>query len=242
MTMLTIILMVTIGIVAARTGNGPKELQLMKELSERVKHLETRERMNVEENVRKEKIYNNRLEDMEAELAELKKTIEEKDKQILDVRRRRDDRWLRQADNETPIAFTAALGNHFQHAGVNQTFRFENVITNVGGFYDKITGVFKAPFAGIYVFSTTVVGMNEIHAHAALFKNDQQLNIMYVGSRVGNADTSSATIALELQTGDDISVRAIQNDGTAFYGDGHNLFTGFLLQQTYGTSPTTIGK
>ncbi|KAL4226975.1 hypothetical protein ACF0H5_014951 [Mactra antiquata] len=242
MTMLTIILMVNIGIVAAHIGNDPEELQFMKELSERVKHLETCERMNVEEDVRKEKIYNNRLADMEAELAELRKTIEEKDKKILDVRRRRDDRWLRQAENESPIAFTASLGNHFQHAGINQAFRFENVITNVGGAYDKFTGVFKAPLAGVYVFSTTVVAMNEIHAHAALFKNDQQLNIMYVGSRVGNADTSSATITLELQTGDDISVRAIQNDGTAFYGDNHNLFTGFLLQQTYGNVPSVIGK
>lgn len=55
------------------------------------------------------------------------------------------------------IAFAATITQDIDNLGTNQTIVFDNVITNVGGAYDSRHGTFRAPVAGVYQFSFSVL-------------------------------------------------------------------------------------
>lgn len=135
---------------------------------------------------------------------------------------------IRQAEIESPVAFWALLGNHFEHAGIKQIFVFEQVVTNVGNGYNNSVGMFTAPVEGIYVFSTTLVSFHHINAHASFYRNADSLNIMFVSGGEAGYDTTSATITLHLQKGDIITVRN-GDVNVSYYGYKHCSFSGFLL-------------
>ncbi|XP_052814273.1 uncharacterized protein LOC128241394 [Mya arenaria] len=58
---------------------------------------------------------------------------------------------------ETPqIAFTVSVSTkQIENLGKHQTIVFDHVITNVGGMYNPLTGIFHVPYSGTYVFSLT---------------------------------------------------------------------------------------
>lgn len=132
------------------------------------------------------------------------------------------------------------MDNHLEHAGVHQTFVFETVVTNIGNGYKERLGVFVAPVSGMYVFTTTLVSFYHVSAHASFIKNGQAVTVMFVSGGEAGYDTTSQTIVLMLQQGDEISVQNGDPD-KSFYGGSHSTFAGFLLQE--GSSfTTTIGK
>ncbi|XP_045175972.2 complement C1q-like protein 2 [Mercenaria mercenaria] len=147
---------------------------------------------------------------------------------------------IRRAENETPVAFFAKMGSHLDHAGIHQTFIFEIVVTNVGNAYNNHLGVFVAPVAGTYVFSTTLVSSYHVNAHAQFVKNGKAITTMFVSGGESGHDTTSQTIVLQLQKGDDVSVQNLDSD-KSFYGSSHSTFSGFLLQEDY-TSSVVVGK
>lgn len=148
---------------------------------------------------------------------------------------------IRRADNETPVAFFATMVKHLEHAGIQQPFVFEHVITNVGNAYHGHIGSFIAPVAGTYVFSTTLVSFYHVNAHAQFVKNGQPITTLYVSGGESGHDTTSQTIVLNLHKGDDVGIHNVDND-KSFYGSNHSLFSGFLLQEDFSSSPAVVGK
>lgn len=127
-----------------------------------------------------------------------------------------------------------------EHAGVHQTFVFETVVTNIGNGYKERLGVFVAPVLGMYVFTTTLVSHYGFDAHAQFMKNGQPVTVMIVSGGGNGYDTTSQTIILILQQGDEISIQNGDPD-KSFFGGSHSIFAGFLLQEI-SSFPTIIGK
>ena len=112
----------------------------------------------------------------------------------------------------TLVAFFVRLTNKTPHLDPNQDIVFDHVVTNVGNGYHGNHGLFVAPVSGLYVISATVMSylpgptIYYMYSHAKLVKNGQLLATMGQHG-VAVWDTSSMTIAVELQKGDDVAVQ-----------------------------------
>lgn len=135
----------------------------------------------------------------------------------------------RQAENESPVAFLATLTQHLTRTGAMQNIAFDKVITNVGVAYNPHAGVFIAPVAGIYVFSTTLLAHSSTDARFYFLKNGSQISGLYHDTSFGS---TSMSVVLELTKGDDVSVANV-DPNKELNGDSYTSFSGFLLQQYY---------
>ncbi|XP_060579687.1 cerebellin-4-like isoform X2 [Ruditapes philippinarum] len=149
---------------------------------------------------------------------------------------------IRRQSVETPVAFFAKRNAHLQHASAHQTVIFDAIVTNLGNAYNSSAGVFVAPVAGTYVFSTTLISINFQSAHAQFAVNGAAITNMYVsqGDATTGDDTTSQTIVLQLQKGDDVSIQNKDPD-RGFHGISHSIFSGFLLYEDF-SSPAVVGK
>jgi hypothetical protein len=120
------------------------------------------------------------------------------------------------------------MDKHMEHAGIHQNIIFDTVVTNVGNGYHTHVGTFIAPVSGTYVFSATLLSFYHLNAHAQFVKNGQVVTTMYVSGYEAVWDTTSQTIVLQLQKGDDLTVQNSDTD-KSFYGASHSIFSGFLL-------------
>jgi hypothetical protein len=147
---------------------------------------------------------------------------------------------IRRAENETPVAFFAKMDKNLEHAGIHQNIVFETVVTNVGNGYHSHVGTFIAPVSGTYAFSATLLSFYHVNAHVAFVKNGQLITTMFVSGGEAGYDTTSQTIVLQLQKGDDVVVQNKELD-KSFYGTGQGTFSGFLLFEDF-SSPSVVGK
>jgi hypothetical protein len=101
--------------------------------------------------------------------------------------------------------------------------------------YNSSAGVFVAPVAGTYVCSTTLVSFNFTKAHGQFAVNGAGITNMYVsqGDATSGDVTTSETIVLQLQKGDDVSVQNKDPD-RGFYGIDHSIFSGFFGRPLMG--------
>ncbi|XP_053380342.1 uncharacterized protein LOC123562235 [Mercenaria mercenaria] len=153
---------------------------------------------------------------------------------------RKHQQRIRRTMNETPVAFFATLSQHLEHVGAHQAIAFDHVVTNIGNAYNSHFGSFVAPVSGTYVFSATLFCKYHTNYHAQFARNGQPITTMYMyGAESGHA-TTSQTIVLELQKGNDVSVQSSDVDRSVF-GYNYSTFAGFLLQEDYSTS-TIVGK
>lgn len=105
-----------------------------------------------------------------------------------------------------------------------QTIVFEEIITNTGNHYNSATGVFVAPVAGQYFFTTSVTDLSN--------QGGTVLHIVVNGKRVAEVSTvqgqvgggGSTSVALEMNPGDEVFVRSY-NAGGKVVGS----FTGFQI-------------
>ncbi|XP_045198731.2 complement C1q-like protein 2 [Mercenaria mercenaria] len=147
---------------------------------------------------------------------------------------------IRRADNEETIAFFATLTNHLEHAGVQQTFVFDRIVTNLGHGYNNHSGNFIAPVSGTYVFSATLISLYHQSSHSQFTKNGQAVSYMYVSGAEAGYDTTSQTIVVQLHKGDDVCIHNIDAD-KSYHGAHYSTFSGFLLQQDF-TEQVVVGK
>lgn len=53
------------------------------------------------------------------------------------------------------IAFSAYISVRQTNAGIDQTIKFDTIVTNIGNHYSNYSGIFSAPQHGVYVFTWT---------------------------------------------------------------------------------------
>lgn len=151
-------------------------------------------------------------------------------------------RTTRQVEGLTAFfaVLTPTVNNHL---GVGQNIIFDDVITNIGNAYNSHQGIFVAPVSGTYVFSATLLSHLGHNSHFYFAKNGSVVSRLYVGglsSSSSTYDTSSQTVILSLNPGDDVSVRNADADEN-IWGDMYTSFAGFLLQEGF-EEPSVVGK
>ena len=133
---------------------------------------------------------------------------------------------------EGPVAFHAVIsGGETKHLGVNQNLAFPVVVTNLGGGYHSSHGVFIAPRAGVYIFSTSIMAFHTGHStiYTKLMKNGNVLAKAYAHGGSGYQDQGSVTVVTQLAPGDEVWVALQGPADTSLYGDYFDSFMGCLV-------------
>ncbi len=136
------------------------------------------------------------------------------------------------------VAFSAHLAN--AEAKVYQQgalVLFDNIITNYGNAYNKITGSFTAPHRGLYFFTLYFMTANNHSSLLGIFLNNERLCTSYAGSigAIGAYEIASCTIMKELQVGDVVNVKAVRHTPAKLFRSdqdmkNHHGFVGFLYK------------
>lgn len=140
-------------------------------------------------------------------------------------------RYLYFVDMLARVAFTATLSQSQSFSSV-ATLVFSNILTNIGGGYNAVTGIFTAPLGGVYVFNCKLTEKQNKYGPSIHFVKNGAMQ----GTDVGNTGisdtfrTSSSSIVLELSPGDRVWVKVF---GVSSYYtktiNGVQILTGFLL-------------
>ncbi|KAL4237301.1 Complement C1q tumor necrosis factor-related protein 3 [Mactra antiquata] len=139
---------------------------------------------------------------------------------------------------EGVIAFTAAISPKVvDHVKDNDIIKFDTTITDVGGGYNNITGVFVAPLSGIYSFSCSLLDHSGIHQgpdgamiHAEIIHNQRLLGRIFAHASTTYRDQGAQTVVAVVKQGDQVFVRSVDNQDLGLGGEFYSTFTGHLLQ------------
>ncbi|XP_007894359.1 complement C1q-like protein 2 [Callorhinchus milii] len=132
------------------------------------------------------------------------------------------------AFSNSKIAFYVGLKS--PHEGY-EVLKFDDVVTNLGNYYDPGTGKFTCAVSGIYFFTYHVLmrGGDGTSMWADLCKNGQVRASAIAQDADQNYDYASNSVVLHLDSGDEIYVKL---DGGKAHGGNNNkysTFSGFIL-------------
>uniref|UniRef100_A0A4W6F4X3 C1q domain-containing protein n=1 Tax=Lates calcarifer TaxID=8187 RepID=A0A4W6F4X3_LATCA len=175
--------------------------------------------------------------DLQKEYDAMKKKMEALEKMLKDSQTRliNNENKITELKNEASmqVIFSAAAGggSSIGPFDTDTTLIYETVITNIGSAYNKTTGVFTAPVAGVYYFSIFYHAGGEHEGKLLLYKNNDLMVMTHDHkSDSDTADNGGNTVFLQLQQGDQVYVRLPAN--THVWGhDHHTTFSGFLVTQ-----------
>jgi len=134
-------------------------------------------------------------------------------------------------------AVQVAFSAHMAHSsngvvvGDNSPIVFSVVVTNLGGAYNRHTGVFTADRAGLYVFHFAVINNAAAGTiHVALVKNGQVLSVSTAEGigEYNKYDDATALVTIHLDQGDRVYAQR-RAGGTRLNGGEFCNFSGFLL-------------
>ncbi|XP_073704365.1 complement C1q subcomponent subunit B-like [Garra rufa] len=164
---------------------------------------------------------------IQSELAQLKSTVSS-----LKNRLQITEEQLKQLRrNEYKVAFGATLGStdNFGPFNTPVTLVYNNVYVNEGRAYNPNTGIFTAPVKGAYFFSFSGHNRSSKVLNLGLFKNGEQMVILF-NHPLGNRYESTAnSISLTLEKGDNVYVRLRETSWVFDNYSHHNSFVGHLL-------------
>ncbi|XP_071167996.1 complement C1q-like protein 3 [Mytilus edulis] len=140
------------------------------------------------------------------------------------------DNCSHQKPKEIP-AFSASMTNA-KVLGATEILQFDKVWTNNGNDYDPNTGIFKAPFKGVYQFSFTVMSSSGKNLWVFLWQNQTPLVSVYPGT---GYNEGTANMVLNLEKGDKVYVRCGRS-GNGYINTGkgywYSMFSGYLIHAT----------
>lgn len=92
------------------------------------------------------------------------------------------------------------------------------------------TGYFTAPVKGVYFFSFSTFGYSKHLSGAILTKNSQHMVCSYdAASSCDTGDTGGNSVILQLEKGEQITMRLWERSQVFDNLNGHTTFSGFLL-------------
>ncbi|XP_048755197.2 complement C1q-like protein 4 [Ostrea edulis] len=132
------------------------------------------------------------------------------------------------------IVFMSQLSKSLDSPGVGHIVVFDDVITNVGNAYSHVTGVFRPPVDGSYMFSVIVTvspspGNHGIHLK--LRRKGSTIGYLFLDSNHDYYLKRTEVVAVTLTKGDEIFVQIDQVGGTHSLTGCcfHTHFSGFLI-------------
>ena len=107
--------------------------------------------------------------------------------------------------------------------------KYDQVLTNWGGAYQLTTGIFTAPYDGLYSIACTLMSYPSNPVHLQMVKNGKKISMLYSAART--YPQSSQTLNLILNRGDRIWIQNY-SDYVAKLHDRHvyNVFSGYLIK------------
>ena len=135
------------------------------------------------------------------------------------------------AESSEQVAFTATVTQDMT-SQYGQTLVFPHIITNVGGGYNGITGVFTAPRDGVYVFFCKITGRDNPSSMSFEFilNGSAKTTNLVLGGSANPYRTSSNSIVLQLTHGDRVWVKMETGGNHYSWGaGGDQSFSGYLL-------------
>ena len=144
------------------------------------------------------------------------------------------DRRNRLVMDNRAVAFLARMDHTLLHLGQHQNVRYDTVVTNIGGGYHQSHGVFIAPVAGIYIFSTTVLSLNKPHGWVEL-EIEKNGGLLATAYAYGDADRDqgSVTVVTQVAVSDEVWVRVrFPTTEAQIFGSGLSSFMGCLIMPT----------
>ena len=78
------------------------------------------------------------------------------------------------------VAFTAILSKHTVVSS-KAIVKYDHILSNVGGAYHPSTGIFTAPYKGIYSISCSLLSETSNDVHLQITKNGAKMSILYSG-------------------------------------------------------------
>uniref|UniRef100_A0A3Q1G6K6 Uncharacterized LOC110951236 n=1 Tax=Acanthochromis polyacanthus TaxID=80966 RepID=A0A3Q1G6K6_9TELE len=152
-------------------------------------------------------------------------------RQRFDGKKHMEDCFLSCSD--TPkVAFAASLGGNglVKTTNGNKDLLYKDVLTNVGGAYNKETGEFTAPIRGVYYIRFTANAPTDFTMSAVLYKNDAEIQLIAHEQPSGaGSDTASNGGAFLLEKGDKLKMVLWHNTQIWDNSNHHSTFSGFLL-------------
>ncbi|XP_062576277.1 complement C1q tumor necrosis factor-related protein 3-like [Saccostrea cucullata] len=98
------------------------------------------------------------------------------------------------------VAFDTRLKNFVTNAKVGSKIVFNDVQLNIGTGYDASTGIFTAPYSGVYVFEWTLMTETSKEVLTELMVNGKPRSYSHCRSVAGpTSDTCSKMAVVELK-------------------------------------------
>ena len=106
--------------------------------------------------------------------------------------------------------------------------KFTGVLSNYGDDYSITSGIFVAPYDGVYFFTLTLAATTDSYTSCYIVKNRfHDLVESFTSVVVGYCSATSSSV-VHLAAGDSVSVDNCHGNGT--YNSYKTSFTGFLLK------------
>ncbi|KAL2080879.1 hypothetical protein ACEWY4_022732 [Coilia grayii] len=139
---------------------------------------------------------------------------------------------LEKITEKSKVAFSVGLtdSGYIESGNTDLNLVFSKVITNVGQAYSSTTGFFTAPVRGVYYFRFTVRdNLDSRHMEIQMFKNGQQLILLWDTDTDGQSTYLSSGLTLQLEVGDVVNMRLPVGHRLYDNTNNHCTFSGFLL-------------
>ncbi|XP_078340954.1 complement C1q tumor necrosis factor-related protein 3-like [Crassostrea virginica] len=135
---------------------------------------------------------------------------------------------LRQQGQKGPaVAFTALLSKHTDVSS-RAVVKYDRILSNVGGAYHPSTGIFTAPYKGVYSISCSLMSNLSNNVHLQITKNGAKLSILY--SAKDTNPLAGQTLQLLLNKGDKIWIQNNNAKVAKLHDHGsYNMFSGALI-------------
>ena len=112
----------------------------------------------------------------------------------------------------------------------NSSVLFNRVLTNVGNGYDQKTGVFTAPFSGLYTFHLHFMGgVHNDSTDLGLYAGGEVIAVAFAeGENKDDNDQGSCTAVVHLLRGEEVSVKFYYGN-PQIWGSRLTSFSGMLI-------------
>ncbi|XP_071136786.1 complement C1q tumor necrosis factor-related protein 3-like [Mytilus edulis] len=127
------------------------------------------------------------------------------------------------------VGFLVYNSKELKNIGGGSIVVYDTVTTNIGGGYDKSTGIFTAPAEGLYYFDWTVLTNSGKSFYTQLNLNNTVVAKNHAGaSGMSTPMPSSQSVVLQMKKNDKVSIR-IYSGGLFMYGNRWSTFSGFKI-------------
>ena len=125
----------------------------------------------------------------------------------------------------SPVAFSASPTITMRYDNGSIVY-FNNIITNIGEFYDPVTSMFQCPYDGVYLFSISLQSDADKFMHGEIFREGVPL----LSAWADNVDDiqSSVVVVVECLESELVWVECLDDD-MELIGGKRSSFSGVLI-------------